>query len=65
MNWKPIEQAPKDGTLVLVCNERYYYPETASYRTYHPNAQGKATWRSTQMGNKIDPTHFMPLPEKP
>ena len=65
MKWQPIETAPKDGTHVLVCKESYYYPETASYRTYHPNAQGKATWRTNSMGVKITPTHWMPLPPLP
>ena len=65
MTWKKIETAPKDGTWVLVCNENYYYPETAAYKTYHPNAQGKPTWRAKGMGTKINPTHWMPLPDKP
>jgi hypothetical protein len=62
--WKPISEAPKDGTLILVCSIRYYCPETASWRTYHPNAQGAKTWR-TPNGNKISPTHFQELPPKP
>ena len=57
--WQPIDTAPKDGTNVLVCNVNHYEPITASYRTYHPNAQGKKTWRAGQMGNKINPTHWM------
>lgn len=65
MNWQKIETAPKDGTWVLVCNEKYYYPETAAFKTYHPNAQGEPTWRSKSMGTKIYPTHWMPLPDKP
>jgi hypothetical protein len=58
-SWEPIESAPKDGTKVLVCNVNHYEPITANYRTYHPNAQGKKTWRAGQMGNKINPTHWM------
>jgi len=64
MNWKNIENAPKDGTLILVCNEKYYYPTTASWKTYHPNAKGKITWRNDS-GIKIDPTHWMELPSAP
>lgn len=63
--WKPINTAPKDGTLILVCTENYYFPETASWRTYHPNAKGKPSWRSNNMGTKLEPTHWMELPEKP
>lgn len=62
--WQDIDTAPKDGTNILVCSFDYYYPETASYRAYHPNAKGKCTWRNAS-GIKINPTHWMPLFEKP
>jgi hypothetical protein len=65
MNWKPIETAPKDGTRVLVCHKDYYYPETAAFKTYHPNSQGKPTWRNSISGTKIAPTHWTELPIKP
>ena len=65
MEWNNIDTAPKDGTQVLVCNKNYYYPTTASFRTYHPNAQGEKTWRTNGMGIKLDPTHWQSLPERP
>lgn len=65
MNWKTIDTAPTDGTKVLVCNINHYEPTTASYKTYHPNAQGKKTWREGSMGTKINPTHWMPLMDSP
>ena len=64
-NWHLIETAPKDGSKILVCNINHYEPITASYRTYHPNAQGKKTWRAGQMGNKIKPTHWLPMIKPP
>lgn len=63
-NWKPIHLAPKDGTRILVCHEKYYSPNTASWRTYHPNAKGKPAWRDGA-GIKLDPTHWMKMPKSP
>lgn len=66
INWKLIESAPKDGTLVLVCtSDRHYTPETAYYGTYHPNARGKPQWRTSSMRTKIQPTHWKYLPKPP
>lgn len=64
-NWLPIETAPRDGSEIMVCNSKYYIPETASFRTYHPNAQGTPTWRANNTGIKLNPTHWMPLPPRP
>lgn len=63
--WMDISTAPKDGTKVLVCHKNYYNPESASFRTYHPNAKGKPEWRTDGMGTKLDPTHWAPLPPEP
>lgn len=75
MFWQPIETAPRDGTLILICTGNYFdrtkdnlfpigCPTTASWRPYHPNAKGKECWRDSN-GNKISPTHWMPLPADP
>ncbi|NML70002.1 hypothetical protein HHL23_09335 [Chryseobacterium sp. RP-3-3] len=64
MNWKPINTAPKDGTRIIVCHWKHYSPITASWRTYHPNAEGKAQWRDDS-GIKTVPTHWDILPEEP
>jgi hypothetical protein len=69
MDWGQIETAPKDGVLILICTEGYTdrangCPTTASWRAYHPNAKGKECWRDVN-GNKVHPTHWMPLPIDP
>jgi hypothetical protein len=68
--WQPIETAPKDGSAILACYAPHYdtngfLPVAVRWRTYHPNATGKPTWR-TSNGTKIGAiTHWMPLPEPP
>lgn len=68
MDWLPIESAPRDETLILICNDRhqhfmvraaYYDPETPSHPWFvedscdgFGHAEG---W----------PTHWMPLPNPP
>jgi len=64
-DWFPIDKAPKDGERILVCNAKCYNPTTASYRTYHPNAEGKMTWRDAQGIKLTGLTHFQKLPLKP
>lgn len=68
--WLPIHNAPKDGRKILACgkggsSDWRYDPITISFRTFHPNAAGKATWRDVH-GHKVEyVTHWMPLPERP
>lgn len=67
MSWRPIDTAPKDGTWVLV-TRRGCGPEfvsCVSWRTYHPNAAGKAAWRDAAGHQQPLVTHWMPLPELP
>lgn len=67
--WRDIASAPKDGTPILGCSElpNLYAPCLIVWAAYHPNAKGKATWRTSAIcGNKMDyVTHWMPLPEPP
>lgn len=66
MEWQPIDTAPMDGTLILTCNIGFYYPQCGVWASYHPNATGKECWRTTDVcGNKLNPTHWMPLPDPP
>jgi hypothetical protein len=68
MNWKLIEKAPKDGTPILAIRsvkdaEVLSIPITVFWSSFHPNAVGKETWRtSTIGGNKVEGlTHYMLL----
>jgi len=65
--WMPIETAPKDGTMILTCScNTVYYPQTSVWASYHPNAEGKQCWRTDRVcGDKLNPTHWMPLPPPP
>ena len=72
MEWISVKdkEPPKDGTKILVgygwLNE--WFTTSASYRTFHPNAQGKRTWRAEPSGNKINFQYWLPetaLPEPP
>ena len=65
--WQPIETAPTDGTVVLVChkNNYNYAPEAAFFGTYSPDSLGKKTWRSVNSSTKIMVTHWMPNLVKP
>ncbi|MXP42947.1 DUF551 domain-containing protein [Allopontixanthobacter sediminis] len=68
MDWQPIETAPKDGTWIVVYDDRFKHSE-ASYliARWHralkvwsgtSNSQGRfALWH--------DATHWMPLPAPP
>lgn len=71
MNWKPISEAPKDGTEIVCCNVSTYggtlhYSNIflASWKTYNPNAKGKFEWRNN-VGHITYPTHWDHLPELP
>ena len=70
--WKPIETAPQDGTEILACFwhpdlPHLYKPTTVMWAAYHPNAEGKKTFRTSHIGgNKMERlTHWIPLPEPP
>jgi len=62
VNWMKIEDKPppEDGEYILchILNERTVF--SASYRTYHPNAAGKKTWRDPA-GVKVYFTHWSPM----
>ena len=65
MNWKPIETAPKDGTLVLVWDSTDY-----AYTAYY--SRSRRTWVNEQRSDLPEygpkywhPTHWMPIPPPP
>lgn len=72
MSWKPIEDAPKDGTVVLGCAWDYgdrtdlgAHPRSVRFEAFHPNAPGKKAWRNMYGHKEPSLTHWMPLPEAP
>ena len=46
--WMPINTAPLDGSIVLVCHcdRPTYAPEAAFFGHYHQNSANKPCWRS-------------------
>lgn len=67
--WRPISEAPKDGTVVLT----YWGPHLPVFAAVMPD---RKTWRVMMLGRNGDfvvhgnyapfePTHWMPLPPPP
>ncbi len=71
--WRPIEEAPRDGTAILLyCPDEYEdcdHCKTAFWGDVEPwEAPKKHSWFDWEgAGNEIpgNPTHFMPLPSPP
>lgn len=70
--WKPIETAPKDGSLLLVTGCNGWSDVLAAWWVADSPEDdgngGKAHWRGVLncVGPmRIDPTHWMPLPAPP
>ena len=59
--WKPIETAPKDGTIVLLYEPR----EPIDSHTIEVGAFNCEDWYCLMFTYTIYPTHWMPLPEPP
>lgn len=65
--WQPIETAPKDGTVILACDE-WGGMFVVKWTACGPKGQ----WDLTEVGSyatdawpSSDPTHWMPLPPPP
>lgn len=78
--WKPIETAPKDGTMFLCWVSAVRYGETDDGQQYQQDASQVdfCMWRTQtdmnagwfdpfcgQIGDAQDVTHWMPLPAPP
>lgn len=71
-SWRPIDSAPKDGSLILACQrpddgplwfkawEQWKAPQTISWRGFHVNAPGKRCWRDAK-GSPLVADYWMPL----
>jgi hypothetical protein len=69
--WRPIEAAPRDGTLVLTISESRYLEEMISdnyklcnfsFLQYHKTMD---TWVDRLGSSGYSPTHWQPLPGPP
>lgn len=62
MKWLPIETAPRDGTRILgACK---YFVDIC----YTEHKHGEDRWMTAlceSFGGWEEPTHWMPLPDKP
>ena len=60
--WRPIETAPKDGTVVFGINatNREWPCSMVFRRTF----DGTKEWADVY-GDSLTPTHYIPLPEPP
>lgn len=62
--WRPIEEAPKDGTALLVWDARWKECMRAACTGAHSDVRGD--WFSVSDGYWLpNPTHFRPLPPPP
>lgn len=67
--WKPIETAPKDGTLILVCNKwgswlaKYQEIFSTGFKPENPWLVMLLNMRHMVGAPNYRPTHWMPLPE--
>ncbi len=74
--WRPIETAPKDGTVILAYRPgegvftAHFIAADVALGLCHPNvSEVEPQWWSTDGGDLSSPgmmpTHWMPLPEAP
>lgn len=75
--WRPIETAPRDGTVFMVIGAGYDWPEIVRWETYaddvaeEAGAPGYWSYAEPLLNNVTDSpgddewTHWMPLPEGP
>ena len=70
--WRPIEEAPKDGTSVLLYAECSHQVELLSFKEpivltgyWDEIDQAWCSTTSTWEGPFFEPTHFQPLPAPP
>lgn len=65
--WRPIADAPKDGTVFLAwpCVLRDFTAAVETYWYVHPSVQGWITDAIDCNDYEFEPTHWMPLPSPP
>lgn len=63
--WQPIETAPKDGTSILVAAPGGVVTEASWSSRDNGWFDAYGLREDPWEGNKLHPTHWMPLPEPP
>ena len=64
--WKQIEFAPKNESILLYCNENIpIYCGRMRYGNLGEPQQDVFAWRCDSSGRFATPTHWMPLPDAP
>lgn len=56
--WQPIESAPKDGSDVLLSSPHWHGDVVVGCWSFEG-------WRDREDSDKLEPTHWMPLPAAP
>lgn len=68
--WKPIESAPRDGTLLLLWSKTHekcfigYWVDSEEFR-YGKRVRHSTFWYCFEGGQDDSLTHWMPLPGEP
>ena len=62
--WRPIETAPKDGTTILVWEDKAAEGEHIEIAYWDCNEFGNR-WEAALDGSPLSPDFWMPLPEPP
>ncbi len=57
-HWQPIETAPKDGSDVLLSSPNWHGDVVVGCWSFEG-------WRDREDSDKLEPTHWMPLPAAP
>jgi hypothetical protein len=67
--WQPFDQAPKDGTRVLLWLSDEEFSVTAAWRVPPCYPEEDACWWSMEMDLDVEqfhsPTHWLPMPDGP
>lgn len=59
--WLDIESAPRDGQRVLLYSKFFQAPMIAFYQVFN----NQECWEGENRHRKLEPTHWMPLPQPP
>ena len=57
--WRPIDSAPKDGTVIIAMGDGYEFPQSIYWHATGDRGQWVATWDHDIF---TDATHWMPSP---